>query len=200
MALTREQVVGSAVGILTEFGLADLSMRRLARELEVQVGALYWHVKNKQDLLVDVAARLLGGIALPAPTNTTSPDEAAASRAAIIEVATAIRSALLPVPDSAEVVQLAQSMQPAALLPLTGLRDLLETAGITPAHSAWAQHLILNHILGSVAAGQEYAKLAALAATDPSIPGGPQLGADAFAWGLVVILDGALPAREASNA
>ncbi len=199
MALTRDQVVGSAVGILTEFGLADLSMRRLARELEVQVGALYWHVKNKQDLLVDVAARLLGGITLPTPTGD-SPDEADASRSAVIEVATAIRSALLPVPDSADVVQLAQSMQPAALLPLTGLRDLLETAGIAPAHSVWAQHLVLNHILGSVAAGQEHAKLAALAATDPSVPGGPQLGTDAFAWGLDVILDGALPAREASKA
>lgn len=188
MALTRDQVVDSAVGILTEFGLADLSMRRLARELDVQVGALYWHVKNKQELLVDVAAQLLGGIRAQAQAGL----DAAAQRTAAAQLAIAIRSALVPVPDSAEVIQLAQSLQPAALAPLTTLRDLLEAAGVEPAHSAWAQHLVLNHILGSVAAEQERARLDAVAAGDPALPGGPPLGLDAFTWGLGVILDGAL--------
>lgn len=189
MALTREQVVGTAVSVLRDFGLADLSMRRLARELDVQVGALYWHVKNKQELLVDVAAQLLGDIPTEAPTGQGP----GAGRSAVVQLATAIRSALVPVPDSAEVVQLAQSMQPAALAPLTSLRDLLEAAGVGPGHSAWAQHLVLNHVLGSVAAEQERARLASVAANDPASPGGPPLGADAFAWGLEVILDGALP-------
>jgi AcrR family transcriptional regulator len=190
MALTRDQVVAAAVGILTDFGLADLSMRRLARELDVQVGALYWHVKNKQELLVDVAAQLLGGIDLPEPAGT----ERGAGRADVVRVATAIRAALVPVPDSAEVVQLAQSMQPAALRPLIVLRDLLEAAGIAPARSGWAQHLVLNHVLGSVAAEQDRAQLAVIAAAgDGTVPGGPDLGEDAFAWGLTVILDGSLP-------
>ncbi|HXD27468.1 MAG TPA: TetR family transcriptional regulator [Arthrobacter sp.] len=191
MALTREHVVATAVSILRDFGLADLSMRRLARELEVQVGALYWHVKNKQELLVDVAAQLLGGI--PTPTGSTTDQDTTAARTAVIDLATAIRSALVPVPDSAEVIQLAQSMQPAALSPLTRLRDLLESAGVGAAQSAWAQHLVLNHILGSVAAEQERARLESMAVDDPAVPGGPPLGAEAFAWGLGVILDGALP-------
>ena len=192
MALTREQVVGAAVGVLTEFGLADLSMRRLARELDVQVGALYWHVKNKQELLVDVAARLLGDIPQPAPAggDGTAPDPAkgtTAARAEVAALASAVRSALIPVPDSAEVVQLAQTLQPAALGPLTRLRELLEAAGVPPQHSAWAQHLLLNHVLGSVAAHQDRATLAAVEAT-----GGPELGEDAFHWGLDAVLDGML--------
>jgi TetR/AcrR family tetracycline transcriptional repressor len=178
MALTREQVVDAAVGVLADFGLADLSMRRLARELDVQVGALYWHVKNKQELLVDVAARLLGGIERPS-NGTATPREAVAF------LTTAIRTALAPVPDSAEVVQLAQTMQPAALEPLTWLRELLEEAGVTPQHSAWARHLLLNHILGSVAAQQDRSSLEAVGEA-----GGPDLGADAFTWGVGTILDG----------
>ena len=55
MALSRDQVVDTAVEILRRYGLADLSMRRLARELGVAPGALYWHVTSKQELLVEVA-------------------------------------------------------------------------------------------------------------------------------------------------
>ncbi len=179
MTLTREQVEDTALAILTRFGLADLSMRRLARELDVQVGALYWHVKNKQELLVGVAARLLRGLG----PGTAGQDGAAASDA-IAELATGIRSALVTVPDSAEVVQVAQSLQPDALEPLNRLRAVLEAAGVE--HPAWAQHLLMNHVLGSIAATQEAARLAAV---DPAAPA-VSLGDEAFDWGLQVILDG----------
>ncbi|HRO29720.1 MULTISPECIES: TetR/AcrR family transcriptional regulator [Micrococcaceae] len=206
MTLTRDQVEDTALAILTRFGLADLSMRRLARELDVQVGALYWHVKSKQELLVGVAARLLSG--LDGPDGLAGPDDAgrpgpsapqdaspaggrraerrdhAAGRAGVAGLATGIRSALVNVPDSAEVVQVAQSLQPDALKPLNRLRSLLESAGV--AHPAWAQHLVMNHVLGSIAAAQEAARLAAV---DPTASATP-LGEDAFQWGLQVILDG----------
>src|SRR4051794_16869294 len=39
--------------------MADLTMRRLARELAVSPGALYWHFANKQELLGAVADRIL---------------------------------------------------------------------------------------------------------------------------------------------
>ena len=51
MALTKRAVVEAAGAILDEFGLADLSMRRVADVLGVQPGALYYHVPNKQSLL-----------------------------------------------------------------------------------------------------------------------------------------------------
>ena len=49
--LSRERIVDAAFSVLRDYGLADLSMRRLAKELGVQAGALYWHVPSKQDLL-----------------------------------------------------------------------------------------------------------------------------------------------------
>ncbi|WP_168199706.1 TetR/AcrR family transcriptional regulator C-terminal domain-containing protein [Citricoccus sp. SGAir0253] len=179
MTLTREQVEDTALGILTRFGLADLSMRRLARELDVQVGALYWHVKNKQELLVGVAARLLRGVEADTPTL-----EGAGAREVIAHLARGIRTALVSVPDSAEVVRVAQSLQSEALTPLNRLRSLLEAAGIE--NAAWAQHLVMNHVLGSIAATQEAARLATV---DPAAATNP-LGDDAFEWGLRVILDG----------
>src|SRR5580704_7670017 len=59
MALSRTQIVEAAYAMLREHGLAGLSMRRLAQDLGVQAGALYYHVASKQDLLAAVAERIL---------------------------------------------------------------------------------------------------------------------------------------------
>ena len=63
MALNRDDVVDAAWHILQSYGLGDLSMRRLAKELEVQPGALYWHVANKQELLAVLAQRMVAPLA-----------------------------------------------------------------------------------------------------------------------------------------
>ena len=88
MALSREQVVAAAVELLRRYGLGDLSMRRLARELGVAPGALYWHVANKQELLVEVADVLLAEV--PEPRGDRPPAEALAA------LALAIREAIAP--------------------------------------------------------------------------------------------------------
>ncbi len=58
-ALTREQIVTAALELLNEVGLDALSTRRLAERLGVQVGALYWHVAGKRDLLAAMADRIV---------------------------------------------------------------------------------------------------------------------------------------------
>lgn len=51
MALSRDQVVRTAVRLLDEVGLEGLTLRRLARELGVSAPTLYWHVQHKRELL-----------------------------------------------------------------------------------------------------------------------------------------------------
>ena len=51
MRYRRGDIVERAVLVLDQFGLADLSMRRLAAELGLQPSALYHHVASKQELL-----------------------------------------------------------------------------------------------------------------------------------------------------
>ncbi|MFL4476306.1 TetR family transcriptional regulator [Paeniglutamicibacter sp. MACA_103] len=181
MALTREQLIDAAVGVLSEFGLADLSMRRLARELDVQVGALYWHVKSKQELLVDVAARLLDAVPRPdSPTPALAP-------MAIAALLRQLRTALITVPDSAEVMQLAQSMRPESLDPLGWLLDFLRIAGVPESDATYARHVLVNHLLGSIGAHQE--ALALAAGTEPS-EASSTWGDEAFDYGVRVILRG----------
>jgi len=58
MALTQEQVVKRAVELMAEAGLEALTLRRLATELGVSAPTLYWHVRNKRQLL-DLMAEAL---------------------------------------------------------------------------------------------------------------------------------------------
>lgn len=58
MQLSRDAIVSASLEILNEFGLGDVSMRRLATRLQVAPGALYWHIKNKQALIQAMAGAI----------------------------------------------------------------------------------------------------------------------------------------------
>src|SRR3954469_7069845 len=77
VALTRQKIEDAAMEILRSYGLADLSMRRLARDLGVQPGALYWHVKNKQELLGVRAGQFLAAVPEPDAGRPDAPEEQA---------------------------------------------------------------------------------------------------------------------------
>ncbi|GAB3876636.1 TetR family transcriptional regulator [Terrabacter terrigena] len=180
MALSREQVVATAVDLLRRYGLGDLSMRRLARELGVAPGALYWHVANKQELLVEVADVLLAEIP-PVPTDRPAPE-------ALAGLAVAIREALVQVPDAADVVGLAYAVEPGAARALRDLARLVHEAGATASERDDVAVLVVHHILGSVAAQQNRALAAHI---DPELPAPDSTSeAKAFEVGLAVIVRG----------
>lgn len=53
--LDRQAVVRTALRVLDKTGLDGLTVRKIASELHVQAPALYWHFKNKQELLDEMA-------------------------------------------------------------------------------------------------------------------------------------------------
>ena len=53
--LTRETVVSAALDLLDEVGLDAISTRQLARRLGIEQPSLYWHFRNKEELLVAMA-------------------------------------------------------------------------------------------------------------------------------------------------
>ncbi|MEU4208575.1 TetR/AcrR family transcriptional regulator C-terminal domain-containing protein [Streptomyces sp. NPDC026206] len=65
--LDRSTVAETALRVLNDVGLEGLALRRIAGELDVQAPALYWHFKNKQELLDEMATemmrRMLGPLA-----------------------------------------------------------------------------------------------------------------------------------------
>ncbi|MFD4373395.1 TetR/AcrR family transcriptional regulator [Streptomyces sp. NPDC058486] len=64
-ALTRDQIVSTAVELLDEDGLEGLNMRALGQRLNSAATAVYWHVKNKDDLVALAGDRVWDEIRLP---------------------------------------------------------------------------------------------------------------------------------------
>ncbi|MFD3532106.1 TetR/AcrR family transcriptional regulator [Streptomyces sp. NPDC058664] len=63
--LTREQIIRTAVELLDAEGLEGLNMRALGKRLNSAATAVYWHVKNKDDLLVLAGDQVWDEIRLP---------------------------------------------------------------------------------------------------------------------------------------
>jgi TetR/AcrR family tetracycline transcriptional repressor len=59
MKIHREQIIDTAMSLLDRDGLEGVTVRKVAAELHVHAGALYWHVQNKQELLDEMANMLL---------------------------------------------------------------------------------------------------------------------------------------------
>jgi len=57
--LERDRVVTVALELLNEVGFEGMTLRRLADKLGVKAAALYWHFENKQDLIDQLAIRII---------------------------------------------------------------------------------------------------------------------------------------------
>ena len=145
MALTRTQIVDTAYAIVRDHGLAGLSMRHLASELQVQAGALYYHVASKQELLTAVAERILdGAVATP----VEDPARAVGD----------IRTALLKVRDSAEIVSFVRAFQPQKLAPFEAVEQSIARRASRRTAERVA-HTLICYVLGFVAQEQNEAEL-----------------------------------------
>lgn len=98
MKLEQDQIVRTALRLLNEVGLEGLTLRRIATELHVQAPALYWHFRNKQALLDEMATTILRD---HPPTGDVTIPEVSTSREALSTYAHKLREMLLAYRDGA---------------------------------------------------------------------------------------------------
>jgi AcrR family transcriptional regulator len=63
--LSRESIVSGALKLASLEGLGAVTIRRLAKDHRVTPMALYWHFKDKDELLDGIAERLFSDLVLP---------------------------------------------------------------------------------------------------------------------------------------
>lgn len=179
MAHRRADVVARALDVLDRFGLADLSMRRLAAELSVQPSALYHHVPDKQTLLALVADELLARGARPGPGDDAPWD------AQVLATCAGLREAVLAYRDGAELVATVWAFGLGARAPYDALETALLGAGLEPALVPTAARTLLHFTYGHTLEEQTHLQ----AGSAGAILDAPREVSD-FAAGLALVVDG----------
>lgn len=162
MALSRIDVLTEAVDILNQYGLGDLTMRRLASALSVRASALYWHFANKQELLAAVADRILADVEVP--QETTRWD------AALHSWGMSLHQVLLGYRDGAELVASALALNPGHLRPHEGLADRLSAAGLTPEAAETVAVIVRQQVIGLALHQQSLAQAVELGVMKGPVP------------------------------
>jgi TetR/AcrR family tetracycline transcriptional repressor len=181
--LHKRDVVVAATALLDTYGIADLTMRRLARELDVSPGALYWHFANKQQLLGAVADRILESV----------DDVPAGWRDRVAGICRRLRDALLSHTDGAELVSasFAAGQSEAMAQILARLTTAAADAGVAPTHAGLAARTVVYYVLGFTADEQSRLQLDAAGA---ELPDGQSILTEdpsaRFAFGLRLLVDG----------
>lgn len=149
--IDRKQVVTTALRLLNEVGLDGLTLRRIANELDIKAPALYWHFKNKQELLDEMAtemfrrmtAQLMGhGADGPGPDGTWQDLLLGACRG--------LRRELLGYRDGGKVFSGTRMTDTSFAAPFDGFLRRLTSAGFTLGEAAQAWWTAYNFTIGLV--------------------------------------------------
>lgn len=179
---SADTVARTALRILDDHGLPDLTMRRLATALEVQPSALYWHFPNKQSLLAELSDRIVGRMASGPAVDLRAE-------------AGALRDALLTYRDGAEVVSSTLALGLGSSLAHDRLTAAVAHDGFDADTARRAATTVLHFVLGFAWHEQQrlhYDSVGVRASgTDATeADGAAGLASDDFAFGLDLIAAG----------
>jgi TetR/AcrR family tetracycline transcriptional repressor len=177
----RADIVERAVGILDQYGLPDLSMRRIAAELGLQPSALYHHFASKQELLAAVADELLERGSLREPADGPWDDQ-------VVALGHELRDAMLAYRDGAELIATVHAFGLGVRRPADRLASVIGGAGFDEAFARAAAMTLLHFVFGHVSDEQTHLQANSVGAIEADPLG--RAGAESFDLGLSLILEG----------
>ena len=178
MRYHRVDVVERALAVLDAYGLADLTMRRLAGDLGVQPSALYHHFANKQSLLAAVADEVLARGARPVAAEAAWDEQ-------VLGICSSLREAVLAYRDGAELVTTVHAFGLGARAPYDALVAALGGGGLPADLVRVAARTLLHFVLGHVTDEQTHLQAGSAGAIDDA----PRESSD-FGLGLGLVVDG----------
>jgi TetR/AcrR family tetracycline transcriptional repressor len=142
MALTRSEVLEGALRVLDDVGLDGLTMRRLAKALRVQPGALYWHFADKRALVDAMAEAMMTGL--------LDPPLRGAWDVQLAEIARRVTGALGQHRDGARLATLALGPGPNGLAVSEAMLRIVRDAGFGKDAAIWSTSVLGYYLLGYV--------------------------------------------------
>ncbi len=142
--ITLDRIVAGALELIDREGLAELSMRNLASELQTGPTTLYRHVAGKDEVLVRVADAVLG------ETQLRRPLEGLGWREVLEELAQAMRTALSAHPNVAPLFATAVPVGPNSLRGRELTLSVLRERGFNETLAADVYTALAHQVLASV--------------------------------------------------
>ncbi|WP_282084721.1 TetR/AcrR family transcriptional regulator [Streptomyces tendae] len=143
--LDRRRVADTALKLLNEVGLDGLTLRTIARELDVKAPALYWHFKDKQALLDEMATEMYRRMVAGTPL-----DPADTWRERLLKANRGLRAALLAYRDGAKVFSGSRFTGAVHAEQMEETLRLFTAAGLTLAQAVRATNTTYLFTLGFV--------------------------------------------------
>jgi len=141
MALTRQDIARSGLKLLNEVGLNGLTLRLIAADLGVKAPALYWHMKNKQELLDEMATQMYADSA-----GERRPPDSLEEWEAVAHGARALRRMMLSYRDGGKVFS-GTYLGDTGLVGPSPLRRSIE-AGLDERRAAQALFTVYSYVVG----------------------------------------------------
>lgn len=191
--LNQHHITQAAVELLDEAGLAGLSTRRLAAKLGVQSPTLYWHVRNKAELL-DLVAEAICADAFDIDGTLPWRDQ-------LLSGLRQFRALLLAHRDAATLLRERPPTGPHRLGHIETTVRILFEAGFSEDEAAGISRLLAAHVLSSTTEETRTGTTAETRPIPPDLSAYPNLhrvapaysrmsGEDLFELGIEIILDG----------
>src|SRR5690242_13475179 len=137
-SLSRERLVSAALALIQEEGLDGLSMRALAESLQVKAASLYWHVRDRKELLELLAEAILENVRLPRISGAWRP--------AVVGIAAALESQVAAQKDASRVLlESPDALDQSATF--AALKAQFESAGLQPAEAADVARMVMTNVI-----------------------------------------------------
>ncbi|MFI6773041.1 TetR/AcrR family transcriptional regulator C-terminal domain-containing protein [Nocardia sp. NPDC050412] len=158
MKIDATVIAEAALDLLDEVGLDGLTMRKVAAALDVQAPALYWHVKNKRELLDAMARRVF----VSAVDGIEAPRQGEDWQDWVVAVAGRLRRSMLRYRDGAKVLAGTYVSDEAMWRTVELTLRTLEDAGFALVDAERVFPILLHYTIGFVIeeqaqSGAEYA-------------------------------------------
>jgi AcrR family transcriptional regulator len=144
--LTRERVVAEALSVIGEQGVQALTMRHLAARLGVVPGALYHHVRNKQQLQDLVLDNVLAEVDVHLDPSLAWVEQ-------LKVLAHRLRQVLEAHPGVAGILKTRDPLGPHSLALAEGFLGPLQAAGFADREAGLAFFLLVDYTIGFAVSG-----------------------------------------------
>src|SRR6476660_63543 len=142
--LSRAGLVSAGLSLVQEEGLDALTMRALADRLNVKAASLYWHVRDRRELLELLADSILAGV---------RGTRFGGWRSVVLSTASALASAVGSQRDAARILlKVPEAIHRSG--PYLGVVRSLQVAGLPPSEAGEVAFMVMVHVIVDRAAGK----------------------------------------------